>query len=111
LLKLAVDEFPRDESLRSEYLRGSYSLLTRDAAPAEVNEIAARLSGASLSVLAAARLGAKDDWRGVSLADPLLAEVSWTDPWYPEAVEMRINWRTRSPIRNVNSAWATRRSR
>jgi hypothetical protein len=31
----------------------------------------------------------------VARADPLLAEISWTDPWYPEAVELRINWRTR----------------
>ena len=95
LLKIAVDEFPRDESLRAEYLRASFSLLARDAAPPEVNEIAARLAGPGATVLAAARMAAKSDWREVARVDPLLAEVSWTDPWYPEAVELRINWRTR----------------
>ncbi|MEO8062247.1 MAG: fused MFS/spermidine synthase [Pseudomonadota bacterium] len=95
LLKIAVDEFPRDPSLRAEFLRSSFALLARDAAPPEVNEIAARLTGADLNVVAAARMAAKTEWRDVARADPLLAEVPWTDPWYPEAVELRINWRTR----------------
>ena len=95
LLKIAVDEFPRDDSLRAEYLRSSFGLLARDAAPPEVNEIAARLTGSGSQVLAIARLAAKSEWRDVARADDLLAEIPWTDPWYPEAVEMRINWRTR----------------
>jgi spermidine synthase len=95
LVKIAVDEFPRDDSLRAEYLRSSFGLLARDAAPPEVNEIAARLTGSGSQVLAIARLAAKSEWRDVARADDLLAEIPWTDPWYPEAVEMRINWRTR----------------
>jgi hypothetical protein len=95
LLRIAVGEYPRDESLRAEYLRASYALLARDAASPEVNEIAARLDGSSHNVMAAARLAAKAEWRDVARADPLLAEISWTDAWFPEAVELRINWRTR----------------
>jgi spermidine synthase len=95
LVRIAVGEFPRDESLRAEYLRASYSLLARDAASPEVNEVAGRLDGPGRNVLAAARLAAKSEWRDVARADPLLAEIPWTDPWYPEAVELRINWRTR----------------
>jgi hypothetical protein len=93
--RIAVDEFPRDESLRAEYLRTSFSLLARDAAPSEVNEIAARLESSGRNVVAAARMAAKGEWRDVARADSLLAEVPWTDPWYPEAIELRINWRTR----------------
>ena len=95
LLKIAIDEFPRDETLRAEYLRASLALLARAAAPPEINEIAARITGAGIPVLAAARSAAKSDWRDVARADDLLAEVPWTDPWYPEAIELRINWRTR----------------
>jgi hypothetical protein len=94
-LRISVDEFPRDESLRAEYLRGSFALLARDAAPSEVNEVAGRLDSSGRSVLAAARFAAKGEWRDVARADGLLAEIPWTDPWYPEAVELRINWRTR----------------
>jgi spermidine synthase len=95
LLKIAIDEFPRDESLRADYLRASLALLARDAAAPEVNEIAARLTGAGIPLLSAARNAAKSEWRDVARADALLAEVPWTDPWYPEAIELRINWRTR----------------
>ena len=95
LLKLAVDEYPRDDALRAEYLRSSFGLLARDTAPPEIDEIAARMTGSALNVLAAARMAAKSDWRGVASLDELLAEVSWSDPWYPEAIELRINWRTR----------------
>ena len=71
------------------------ALLARDAAPPEVNEIAARLTGAGIPLLSAARNAAKSEWRDVARADALLAEVPWTDPWYAEAIELRINWRTR----------------
>ena len=95
LLKIAIDEFPRDESLRAEYLRESFGLLARTAAPPEINEIAARLTTGGAAVLSAARSAAKSEWRDVARADALLAEIPWTDPWYPEASELRINWRTR----------------
>jgi spermidine synthase len=95
LLKIAIDEFPRDESLRAEYLRASFALLARNAAPPEINELAARISGSGIPVVSAARSAAKSEWRDVARADDLLAEVPWTDPWYPEAIELRISWRTR----------------
>jgi hypothetical protein len=36
----------------------------------------------------------KSEWQEVALADDKLAEIAWSDPWHPEAAEMRINWRT-----------------
>ena len=29
------------------------------------------------------------------MADAQLADVPWTDVWYPEALELRVNWRIR----------------
>ena len=29
------------------------------------------------------------------MADERLSNIPWTDAWYPEALELRINWRTR----------------
>jgi len=31
----------------------------------------------------------------VAQVDDQLAEISWRDPWYPEATDLRVNWRTR----------------
>ena len=35
------------------------------------------------------------EWREVAMADAQLAEVPWTHIWYPEALELRVNWRIR----------------
>jgi spermidine synthase len=95
LIKLAVDEYPRDASLRAEFLNASIGLLARESAPPEIDEIARRLTDPDTHVLAAMRMVAKGDWREVARLDPLLAEVPWTDPWYAEALDLRVDWRTR----------------
>jgi hypothetical protein len=38
---------------------------------------------------------AESRWPDLAAADPALAEVPGTHPWYPEAVELRASWRTR----------------
>jgi len=94
-LRIAVDQYPDDEDLRLEYLRSWFGPLVHDQAPPEVAEVAARLTGTSAGVLAAARHAAKAEWQEVADADPLLAEVPWEGTWYAEALELRVNWRTR----------------
>ena len=47
------------------------------------------------SILAAARHAARNEWREVAMADAQLAEIPWTDVWYAEALELRVNWRIR----------------
>ena len=42
-----------------------------------------------------ARHAAKDQWREVAQLDEELGRLPWTDAWYPEAVELRVNWRLR----------------
>jgi spermidine synthase len=95
LLRLAIDEHPQDDALRTEYLRGWFAALANDQAEPEIAELAKGLRPESAVVLNAARHAVKNDWREVALADPLLAQVKWTDSWYPEAVELRANWRLR----------------
>ena len=46
-------------------------------------------------VLAGARHAVKNEWREVALLDQQLSQIRWTDAWYPEAVELRVNWRLR----------------
>jgi spermidine synthase len=95
-LRLAVGEYPDYEPLRQELLRGWISALVHEAPPPEIADIAGGLTSAySKAVLDAARFASKSDWQGVASTDARLAEIPWTDTWYPEAVELRINWRTR----------------
>jgi len=93
LLRLAIDDYPADDSLRLDFLRDSFNQLAGDKAPPEVVEVAAKLNPRPASILAAARHAARNEWREVALADEQLAEVPWTDVWYAEALELRVNWR------------------
>jgi len=104
LLRLAIDEHPEDESLRTEYLRGWFAALANDLAEPDIAELAKGLDPQSAAVLTAARHAVKNEWREVAMADQELAQVKWTDAWYPEAVELRANWRLR-----VNSPTERRR--
>lgn len=106
-LRLAVGEYPSYEPLRQELMRGWLSTLVNDGAPPELKEMAAGLrSPYSLTVIDAARFAAKSNWEGVASTDRRLAEIPWTDAWYPEAIELRANWRTRvsSPEQKVQFA-------
>jgi hypothetical protein len=95
LLRLAIDDYPADDSLRLDFLRGWFNELAIDKAPPQIAEVAAALNPGPASVLAAARHAAKNEWREVAMADGQLAEIPWTDVWYAEALELRVNWRIR----------------
>jgi hypothetical protein len=94
-LRLAIDQYPSDPDLRQEYLRGYIPALVRGQATPEVAEVAAGLGGPPALLLKAASQGASGDLRSVVSADAGLAEIPWRDAWYPEALEMRVDWRTR----------------
>jgi spermidine synthase len=94
-LKLAIAEYPGDPALRAEFLRGRLGSLIRDQAAPDVAEIAAGADATSQFMIATLRHALKGEWREIAQADAQLAEIAWSDPWYPEAAEMRINWRTR----------------
>ena len=95
MLRLAIDQYPDDVALRQEFLRDHFGDLARGSADPEIAQVAASLAGTSGDLLAAARQAARSDWRAVALADDRLAEIPWADGWYPEALELRVNWRTR----------------
>jgi spermidine synthase len=94
ILRLAVDQYPDDPDLRQEYLRSHIPALARGQATPEVREVAEALSGPAALLLQTAMQGAKGDLRAVVAADAGLAEIGWRDPWYAEALELRVDWRT-----------------
>jgi hypothetical protein len=94
-LKLAIGEYPEYEPLRQELLRAWISPLVLARAQPALTDIAAGvLSPYSLTVNDSARFASKAEWEGVASMDSRLAEIPWTDAWYPEAVELRVLWRT-----------------
>jgi hypothetical protein len=94
LLRLAIDQYPDYLPLRQEFLRGHIPALARGDATSDVAEVAAKLQGAAALLLDTARKGKNADLRAVATADNGLAEIPWSDAWYPEALEMRVDWRT-----------------
>jgi hypothetical protein len=95
MFRLAIDQYPGDVALRQEFLRDHFGDLARGGADPDITSVANALDGTSGELLAAARQAAKADWSAVAMADDRLAEIPWADGWYPEALELRINWRTR----------------
>jgi hypothetical protein len=95
VMRLAIDQYPDDANLREEFLRNHFGELATGTAPAEIAEVAAGLGARSRELLAAAGHAIKSDWRAVAMADERLAEIPWIAAWYPEALELRVDWRTR----------------
>src|SRR5688572_17839244 len=95
VMRLAIDQYPNDADLREEFLRNHFGELASGSAPPEIAEVAAGLDGRSRALISAAGHAVKSDWRAVAVADDRLAEIAWADAWYPEALDLRINWRTR----------------
>jgi hypothetical protein len=42
-------------------------------------------------------VAARNDWGGVASLDAELARIPWTSPWTRQAVQLRVQWRLRSP--------------
>ena len=93
-LRLAIDDYPADDSLRLEFLRPWYGELAMDKVPPEIAEVAERPQRAGRAsahrgpTCRSNRNGAKS--RSLTRA---LAEIPWTSVWYAEALELRVNWR------------------
>jgi hypothetical protein len=104
LLRLAIDDYPADDSLREEFLSGWFHALATDQAPPEIAEVANGLNAPAARLLALARHANKAEWQELALADGELAQVPWTDVWYPEAIDLRVTWRL-----NVTDAKQRRR--
>ena len=94
MLRLAIDQYPQAEFLRQEYLRAHILEFAQGKASPDVREVAAGLQGPSAALLNTAGHVLREEWQAVIEADPQLAEISWDDAWYPEAIDYRVNWRT-----------------
>jgi spermidine synthase len=92
-IRLAIDEFPRYDPLREEYLRRYLAPLAAGTAPPEILEVARGLGPRPTALLAATRHAMKGEWAEVRQLDRALAQIAWTDAWHEEATQLRANWR------------------
>jgi hypothetical protein len=94
-LRLAIDEYPHAAALRLEFLKNAFGPLANGTAPPEYAELATKLDDMAKFVLTVAGHAARNEWAQVADADARLAEIPWTYEWYPEVIELRVNWRIR----------------
>ncbi|MGI9272134.1 MAG: fused MFS/spermidine synthase [Woeseiaceae bacterium] len=68
--------------------------LGRNQVPEEIVSIANSMTGSARAVIEAARAVAQRDLQSVADLDPQLAAAGPADPWFTEAVKLRIDWRS-----------------
>ncbi|MGA1370176.1 MAG: fused MFS/spermidine synthase [Pseudomonadales bacterium] len=93
--RLAVRIAPDNEHYRYLAIRSAFGALASGTADAPRMAIAARLSGTPNAVLAGWRAAMAGDWLAVARLDPQLAKSNPSDPWFPDAVKLRADWRAR----------------
>ena len=82
-------------NLQARYasIRGYLDVLSRGEAPADIQQIAAGLSGPAAGAIRGLAYEAAADWASLAALDGELAESLVTDAWYPEVVRLRAAWR------------------
>jgi spermidine synthase len=95
LLQESVALDPAYAAARFELIRGWLPALMRGQAPTEVAALADGLPDSAAAVIEAGRHATADDWPRVPPLERVLRTVAWTDAWYLESVQTRVEWRTR----------------
>jgi spermidine synthase len=68
------------------------AIVARRASP-EAEDRLARLTGPAAAVVRGWQLAAAEDWRNLAELDPALARATATEIWFPEATQLRADWR------------------
>ncbi len=86
---------PGSQQARFALLTDSLTELAANTAPMELIEAAALLEGSARAVVRGWEYGYDRQWAGIYRLEPLLAQARPTDLWYPLAVKLRAEWRTK----------------
>lgn len=93
LIPRSLQVAPQADALRFELVRPCFGALAYDQAPQAIMKAAQELSADPAMVVTAARHAARQEWDQLAILDDALAQVSWTKPWAPEAIQLRAEWR------------------
>ena len=89
----ALREDPANDQARYALTRRHLGRLTEGATPARILAAAQALQGSAAAVARGWRLAKRRDWQGLARLDALLGRAEPTDLWYPQAVQLRADWR------------------
>ena len=86
---------PANEDALFQFAARELPDFARGAASEQARSVAVRLGGAPGAIFEGWPLGAAQDWPALAALDNELARSNPTDIWYPEAVQLRADWRTK----------------
>lgn len=95
LFRESLGRYPDDPELRFETVRPFLASLAHGTAPPQVAEIAQALAGEPRLVLDAIHAAANERWDDLVAMDGDLAAIPWMRPWAIDALQVRVDWRTR----------------
>jgi predicted membrane-bound spermidine synthase len=105
-LRQAIATRPDSLQARFALVKNQLGALVKGSAPEEIQLIADSLSGAPRAVVAGWRHAAARDWFALAQLEPRLAPSEPTDLWYPEATQLRVEWRTKVRMQDISEPLA-----
>jgi len=94
LFAAALEASPTSNQAKYALVEPWLRHLGRNQAPEEIAAIANSMTGSARAVIEASRAVAQKDLQTVADLDPQLAAAGPADPWFAEAVKLRIDWRS-----------------
>ena len=94
LYAAALEALPHSNQVKYAVVEPWLRRLGRNQAPEEIAAIASSMTGSGRAVIEASRAVARRDLQTVADLDPQLGAAGPADPWFAEAVKLRIDWRS-----------------
>ena len=94
LFAAALQAAPNSNEAKYALVEPWLRQLGRNQTPEEIVAIASSMTDSARAVIDASRAVAQRDLQAVADLDPQLAAAGPADPWFTEAVKLRIDWRS-----------------
>jgi spermidine synthase len=95
LARESLAAFPDDVCLRYTAIQPALGAIARGEGTPELLQIAAGLPASARATLQGSQFLVQGKFGELAGLDRALAETAWTDPWFPEALQLRAEWRSR----------------
>jgi spermidine synthase len=95
LLREALALDPDNQAARFDMLRPFLGMISRGRGTAEMVAETEKLPRAPAAIIEAGRAAIAGEWDKIPPLEPVLAQVRVTDAWYPESLQLRVDWRSR----------------
>ncbi len=95
LVALLAARYPANDRLQFALLQSHQRAIGRGEVTPEWAKIIATLPGSAQAALRGSQFLLQSKFTELADLDAVLATARWTDPWYPDATELRADWRVR----------------